>query len=123
MTAGIGSRQLSTNEGVAIGTRQDAEPAAQFVDAVPAQFALVVLLDLLAAAAALAGGSDPGFQRGELLGLASGERCGCGIDEAEQLGAQLHDRRAGAIESCRQAGERVASPHQARIGGQHAVPW
>ena len=56
------------------------QPGAQLVDAVPAQLALVALLDELAAAPSLAERRDARLELAELAGLALREWHGRGID-------------------------------------------
>ena len=96
---GIGSRELAAYQSVAIRAGQHTESAAELVDAVPAELALVEIVQLLATAAALARRRDPGFERLELFGLTGCERSGGRIDEAEDLAAQLDDGGSGPVES------------------------
>ena len=107
------------HERVAVATGHHRQAAAQLVGAVPAQLALVLFLQLLAAAAALAHGSHACLQRGGLRGLAFGQwRCGR-LDEAVQLGAQRHHRGTRAVEAGGDGREGDASLDEAGVDGQH----
>ena len=69
------SGQLTTDQRIAIRTSEHTEPTAELVDAVAAQLALVMIVELLATAAAFAGCRDTRFECCELAGDSRSATC------------------------------------------------
>ena len=107
-------------DAVAVGRGERRQPGPQLVGAVPAQLALVALLQLLASAALLAVARDLLVERGDLLLVTLGQRFRRGIDHHQQVGRGADGDRPRAVQLVRDVGERGAPLGQSFVAGEHA---
>ena len=115
-TASASRASAPGDESIAVRAGERGQPEADLVGAVPAELALVTILEVLAARAALAHLLDALFERSASVFLTLLQRLGGLIDELEQLGDDREDGRAVAVEPPRDLVPRRTPRSQPAVG-------